>query len=109
MILESGKANTLNRTTSCFNIKRNKIAGGQKFVRSSIILHGLNDFVSELIDKLSAGLEKISTVASSSPYTMTLAAPVSLLKAQITATQSAWYDANAEFFPTTKSEIVTLD
>ena len=48
MILESCKANTLNRTATCFNIKRNKIAGGQEVVRSSIILCGLNDFVSEL-------------------------------------------------------------
>jgi hypothetical protein len=72
-------------------------------------LNKLNDFVSELIDKLSAGLDKLSMVASASPYTMTLATPISALKSQIIETQSNWYAANAEFFPTTKSEIVTLD
>lgn len=72
-------------------------------------LNQINDFIKELCDNLSKGLDQISSVAGGTPYTMSLVAPISKLKSSIELTKTSWYDKNNQFFEKTKSKIITVD
>lgn len=72
-------------------------------------LNKLNDFIDEFLTKLASGLANVASAASASPYTASLAPPLNIIKTQMDAVKSKWYDANSEHFVKTKSEKVTLD
>lgn len=73
------------------------------------MLNKLNDFISELADTIDSGLASLQSSATSSPYTAHLAPAITTLKAKVVATKSKWYQPNQKAFPSTKSNIVSLD
>lgn len=68
-----------------------------------------NETIEELKDTIISNMDKLSNTASSSPYTSPLAPLFKLLSTELTANIDPLIAENTEFYPTTKSEVVTLD
>jgi len=69
----------------------------------------LNDTIRDLVISMHSNLTTLANAASSNPYTSLLAPPLLAYAAQIKLESEQVWQINNEFFPETKSTIVTLD
>lgn len=72
-------------------------------------LDKINENIKEIADVISSNLQKLKSSALGSPYTAHLVSSLIAFDAELKTTESRLFEANKQFFPKTKSKIVTLD